>query len=90
MDFIEDLVEMIFCCYCCDNDIKYKIKYEKVSSNSEEKPTCSICLEEYNKKDVIWKIQCGHIYHKKCIIEWTDKKLICPLCRENLTNQLLI
>lgn len=51
---------------------------------------CSICLEKYKKNDKCIKLNCSHIFHKKCLNEWfknrIDKSedLNCPLCRNNL------
>lgn len=46
---------------------------------------CSICLEQYQRGDVICaskKKECNHLFHKKCLMEWmminNDR---CPLCR---------
>lgn len=86
MDIIEELLELIFTKVCFPN---YKIKYKRIKSGLEG-ATCPICLDDYKKNDIIWQIECGHIYHKFCIIEWTDNNLNCPLCRETLSNQLLI
>ena len=35
-------------------------------------------------------LNCEHIFHKSCIIEWLSNSKCCPLCRTNLlTNELL-
>mgnify|MGYP001262449545 CR=1 FL=1 len=26
-------------------------------------------------------LKCGHIYHTKCIKEWKNKSMTCPMCR---------
>ena len=50
---------------------------------------CSICLEKYKKNDKCIKLDCSHIFHKKCLNEWfknridKSKELNCPLCRNN-------
>jgi len=41
--------------------------------------TCAICLE--TDKDRSIKLNCGHIFHERCIREWTRIKPVCPLCR---------
>ena len=57
--------------------------------------TCSICLDIIKKETEI-KTNCGHIFHKECLIEcidykinseeYYDNKLECPNCRENIEN----
>ena len=46
---------------------------------------CSICLEQFSKKDIeietnsILTLNCGHTYHKTCLVNILDNK--CPYCR---------
>lgn len=56
---------------------------------------CSICLDidvevsvdgvvdpNINYNDKKWGItQCGHKFHKKCILQWFNVKETCPICR---------
>ena len=45
--------------------------------------TCPICIEKLN--GIICKSNCGHYYHKSCIIEWIkDNNNTCLTCRECL------
>lgn len=45
---------------------------------------CVICLEKYEKKDKITRLECNHLFHHKCIVVWTNQNKSCPLCRINL------
>jgi len=48
-------------------------------------PTCSICTC-YAKKQVC-ELECGHVFHTKCIMEWVKIKgnnATCPNCRKNI------
>lgn len=48
---------------------------------------CPICYIDFEKGDNVAKLNCGHIYHKNCIILWFDKNLsspTCPICRINM------
>ena len=51
---------------------------------------CPICFEEITEKKNIKKTICGHKFCKECIEEWTEKELSCPLCRENLQDEVVI
>jgi len=47
---------------------------------------CTICLEsnlegENNNK---YELECGHIFHIKCIKEWTYYMNSCPICRKEI------
>ena len=52
------------------------------SNDIELKDTCSICLDlGNNDSEISICKQCGKGFHKKCIIEWIEKKESCPNCR---------
>ena len=43
---------------------------------------CSICLSEYEEKEVLRIIpKCGHSFHLSCIDVWLRKQSTCPVCR---------
>lgn len=50
---------------------------------------CSVCLEDL--KPPLEILPCGHIFHNPCIIQWLvdGNSLQCPLCRDNLSTELL-
>ena len=49
-------------------------------AQSAEKPTCAICLEHICK-DTIHMLQCGHMFHSKCVARC--HKAQCPECRKS-------
>ena len=61
-----------------------KIKKYKLNEDLEESDNCSICLENYNKDNIINVLKCGHKYHKDCIDDWINDNNKCPLCRLSL------
>lgn len=67
------------------NSLLTKIEDKKSSYEKDnENDNCSICLENFKKKDKIITLDCGHYYHDECITNWLKKDETCPLCRENL------
>lgn len=44
---------------------------------------CCIC---YEQNDNIVKLNCNHIYDKKCIEKWKDISNSCPICRNKIYN----
>jgi len=51
-----------------------------MESNIEK---CSICLENIYVNES-YKLDCGHNFHTKCIIEWfRNYKKTCPMCRDS-------
>ncbi|KAI1700628.1 ring finger domain-containing protein [Ditylenchus destructor] len=47
---------------------------------------CSICLEEFQEKEQVTQLQCGHFFHRDCGKHWLVEKSECPLCRKDLTE----
>lgn len=45
---------------------------------------CLICLEEQKLGTEAVKLQCGHIYHERCLKDWLLKSCTCPVCRYEL------
>ena len=62
------------------------IKPNNYSNNLEiSLEECSICYEDIEEKDK--KIlNCGHIFHNKCINNWIKINPICPYCRNYIIN----
>lgn len=50
---------------------------------------CSVCFEDIKSCENI-KLNCGHIYHKKCIGEWMKLNSSCPMCRAEITEEVYI
>ena len=50
--------------------------------------SCSICHEELIESgQTLYKTECNHLFHKKCIIEWSYYNLTCPLCRAIIPSE---
>ncbi|XP_054164427.1 E3 ubiquitin-protein ligase znrf2-like [Oppia nitens] len=45
---------------------------------TEDKGECVICLEELNKGNIIARLPCLCIYHKRCIDAWFEVNRSCP------------
>lgn len=54
------------------------------------KDDCLICLNNYNVNPLIVILPCNHIYHAICTYEWFEKKVVCPLCNEDLKGYEVI
>ena len=66
--------------HCC---LKRKFKQKTLETKLLDE--CSICLADMEEKDKIIILECDHIYHKDCIMEWFERGNInCPMCREKL------
>ncbi len=57
----------------------------------KEAPYCEICKNIIIAGEkVVQSTVCGHIFHKKHIIEWIKVKGACPVCKEKLNENGLI
>lgn len=60
-------------------------RFHVEESDVEEKPTCTICLCEYEEGDAVKMLRCGHSFHSDCIDPWLiNKKALCPICRRGI------
>ena len=79
--------------YSCSGTLLFQKIQQSVSNNSikeytclksDEDTHCCICLKIFKKKDNCVKLDCAHIFHKACIIEWIKIKNQCPYCRQQI------
>ncbi|OMP00526.1 Zinc finger, RING-type [Corchorus olitorius] len=58
------------------------MKFNREAFSSIEDAQCSICLGEYQEKEVLRIMpKCGHNFHLSCIDIWLRKQSTCPVCR---------
>ena len=63
-------------------EIEFTTSQYNVESSIKE---CSICLVDFEENDDIANLTCKHIFHKNCIVEWSNRKAECPNCREPIS-----
>ena len=56
-------------------------KYHELMEELPEEEICSICLMSFQKNDLLRKTPCGHCFHQKCLDDWCENNLSCPVCR---------
>ncbi|WVO15016.1 hypothetical protein L204_102659 [Cryptococcus depauperatus] len=50
------------------------------------KDECAICMDAFEKGDVVRILPCGHVFHKEECDEWLMKwRKLCPTCRADVT-----
>ncbi|KAL3536880.1 hypothetical protein ACH5RR_000246 [Cinchona calisaya] len=58
------------------------MKFSREAFSSTEDTQCTICLGEYEEKDILRIMpKCGHSFHLSCIDVWLRKQSTCPVCR---------
>ncbi|KQK00756.1 putative RING-H2 finger protein ATL69 [Brachypodium distachyon] len=61
------------------------MKYSSEAFHSKDDAQCSICLGEYNEREVLRIMPtCRHNFHLSCIDMWLQKQTTCPICRISL------
>ena len=54
--------------------------------------SCGICNNDFSASQTLIELPCGHVYHKRCLIDWfREGGNYCPTCRETIiqNNQRL-
>ena len=47
--------------------------------------TCSICHEDIDFIDEeVSVLNCGHLFHQRCLKRWFENKSTCPECRKSV------
>ena len=54
----------------------------KSQQQGQADKSCMICLDDFQKKDTLRQLPCGHVFHKKCIDKWLSSNNQCPHCRQ--------
>ena len=65
------------------------IKRQKMMKVGRTSKLCPVCLENFQKDTVIYKLPCKHIFHQKCLIPWLERKCYCPNCKNDLYDHFL-
>uniref|UniRef100_A0A1A9URG8 RING-type domain-containing protein n=1 Tax=Glossina austeni TaxID=7395 RepID=A0A1A9URG8_GLOAU len=51
---------------------------------------CSLCYENLTRKDEVFVISCGHLFHSQCIQVWKLTYDNCPKCRKNTPKHMKV
>ena len=65
-------------------EIREIITFDCIYYNEEvngKDADCSICLLGFDDNEYIVQLECKHLFHRRCITEWCERKLECPNCR---------
>jgi hypothetical protein len=69
-----------------EEEAKEEIEWNITRYDGEEDEECSVCLIDFEQGDNVIRLQCKHIFHEQCIMEWSMHKAECPNCREKIKN----
>ena len=64
-----------------------KYPFSRIPPHAQPPNACSICLDEFARKDIVRHLPCSHVYHAKCIDSWLmTKHQTCPSCQRNILD----
>ena len=68
-----------------DSQLYSSMLIDDIGKEIEKK--CCICLSDFKSDDNVSVLNCKHLFHNDCIVEWSMYKINCPVCRENLKQE---
>jgi hypothetical protein len=74
--------KLIKCNTLVNKNDQFCYRHKTMNKFYETLCECCICCEDINKNLEI-PLECGHIFHKECIIKFNKNQ--CPLCKKNYT-----
>ena len=48
---------------------------------------CLVCQFNYETKECLRRLPCGHCFHTECVDQWLMAKDFCPYCRQAIVNE---
>jgi hypothetical protein len=48
---------------------------------SKDNTNCAVCLDPFHLSEQARQLECGHIYHRRCIFPWLERRHTCQICR---------
>jgi hypothetical protein len=66
---------------CLSREDQKKLKKCRIGKSKNK---CTVCLEQYQKNEIIQILPCHHKFHYKCLKPWFNKSSCCPNCRFDL------
>ncbi|XP_048130707.1 NEP1-interacting protein 1-like isoform X2 [Rhodamnia argentea] len=66
---------------------RIRLTEDHLMDSSGNRNSCSICLQDFECKDVARRLPaCRHLFHLCCIDKWISKQRSCPLCRSPIVQ----
>ncbi|KAK8619971.1 hypothetical protein V6N13_066463 [Hibiscus sabdariffa] len=62
---------------------------EKERTIAGEDAVCCICLAKYANNDELRELPCSHFMHKECVDKWLKINASCPLCKNEVGENIL-
>lgn len=50
-------------------------------THESEQLSCVVCMCEFESRQVLRVLPCGHEFHARCVDKWLKSNRTCPICR---------
>lgn len=67
--------------------VNYCRKMSEGKDHNDSCVKCLVCQFDYQEKDCLRILPCGHYFHQECVDEWLLAKDICPYCRQSIIQE---
>lgn len=57
------------------------VKNERLFNENDTEEMCPICFSDFVIGENVKIINCKHLFHSDCLIEWLKYKKQCPTCK---------
>ena len=52
--------------------------------NNDDGVECTVCYETFKNEETAKQLECNHLFHSNCILQWFTRRINCPKCRTEL------
>ncbi|CAD7925392.1 unnamed protein product [Amoebophrya sp. A25] len=70
--------------YVCGGFDQIKVKVQELRRIDKNRSDCAICCCDLEVGVKVAKTPCGHVFHYRCLREWSFRQNTCPVCRADL------
>ena len=75
-------------------EIMRKMSELNLSDDEGEGEKCMICFDYLDNGERTVELNCGHIFHRDCLLDYRDRgegsgRLLCPTCRQSYDEEIL-
>ncbi|CAE7172986.1 E3 ubiquitin-protein ligase RNF38 [Symbiodinium microadriaticum] len=57
-----------------------EIHHRRQAGERRRESSCAVCLCDFERKDLVRRLPCNHVFHQSCIDRWLRRNQVCPLC----------
>lgn len=74
-----------------NTDVKYNYNYIRGTVDKHNfRDICVICLSKFILNEEIFKTNCSHMFHTRCLELWFKENNSCPLCKKKIGKEEFI